>query len=752
MQGTDTTPKSKHLVLLGGGHSHLSVLMEFAKNPLPGLAITLISKDIVTPYSGAMPAFIRGDIDFDSMHIDLRPLAKMAGARIISAKVNQIDTEAKLIKCDHRPDIEFDILSINIGSTPSAELIEGARENALAVKPIRHFLGHWQKLIDEIPKEDNSQRNIAVVGGGAASVELALAMQTRLSESLNSNSPTITLLCKGPHLLAQHNSKAQKLALSALERRGVKVLLKRKVIRVTPNSIEYTNTDSHEGSKSLAVDYTILTTGASAPKWLQSTGLTLDSHGFILVNQSLQSLSHPDIFAAGDIASIEHFARPKSGVYAVRQGAPLAINLRRHAAGLSLKRHVPQKQALALLSIDAKTAIAVRGSFVLQGNLAARLKNWIDQGFVAKYSNIKPPKEAAQLQIKHSTRPGLGNSAPHIRCSGCASKIAQQLLQETLSSTAMLRHTDILSDTQQAEDCSIIQLDDHRLLLQSVDQLRTFIDDPYQFARIATLHCLSDIHAMGATPHSAHALVNLPFGAPAIMQAMLKEVMAGCSEVLAEHDTALIGGHTGEAAELSLGLSVNSFAKPEKVLRKTTARAGDVLVLCKALGTGTLLAADMRFQAKYQWIEEALASMLLSNQRAARIFLEHRANACTDITGFGVIGHLSEMLTGNNLSASLKLDAVPVLAGALESLEAGYFSSIHDENMKPALNLGLSLEQLRSPNAAILCDPQTSGGLLAAIPPQYAQECIASLKREGYSCASLIGELTASAAARITLG
>jgi selenide,water dikinase len=248
-------------------------------------------------------------------------------------------------------------------------------------------------------------------------------------------------------------------------------------------------------------------------------------------------------------------------------------------------------------------------------------------------------------------------------------------------------------------------------MLQSVDHFRAFVNDPYLFARIATVHCLSDIHAMGATSHSALAIVSLPHAAPDIMQDQLLQVMTGCTEVLNAHNTALIGGHSGEAAELSFGLSVTAFADAGKLLRKTGLLTGDLLILCKPLGTGTLFAADMRYQARQRWIAPALTQMQQSNLLASQIFQHYGAHACTDVTGFGLLGHLREMCGTNGTELTLWLSALPVLEGALQCLEKGWYSSLHADNARHAEVLSNAQDMAGATLLQLLYDPQTAGAL-----------------------------------------
>ena len=299
----------------------------------------------------------------------------------------------------------------------------------------------------------------------------------------------------------------------------------------------------------------------------------------------------------------------------------------------------------------------------------------------------------------------------------------------------------------------MIRIDERRVLLQTVDHFRAFVNDPYLFARIATVHCLSDIHAMGATAHSALAIVSVPYAAPHLMQARLLEIMTGCTEVLNAHDTALIGGHTSEAQELSFGLSINGFAPADQLLRKTGMREGDVLILCKPLGTGTLFAADMRWQARQRWISNALEHMQQSNELAAQTLVRHGATACTDITGFGLLGHLREMIEPEGAHVSLSLSALPVLDGALTCIERGLLSSLHADNALHGNILATHALIATTPRLQLLYDPQTAGGLLASVPAASAEACLAELRNLGYRDAVSIGRVKAasSSTAAVTL-
>ena len=748
-----SSPVVKHLVLVGGGHSHLSVLKRLGMKPVPGLAVTLISRDINTPYSGSLPDFVAGLYDYADIHIDLRPLAQFAGARIIQEEISSLDLLNKQIRLQSRPAVSFDLLSLNIGSGPDARAIPGAAEHAIGVKPINLFIQRWQQIFNEAVtriRDQEEDYSLVIVGGGPASVELAFAAQHRVHREPgirrrvrksrgNRKSPPgfrISILSADDELLKLHNRRVRDFAGQELERRGVELLLGHKAVEFQSGQVICEDADP------VNADAMVFATGASIPQWPGETGLAISDDGFIEVNRFLQSTSHEFVFAAGDAATVKGEPRPKSGVYAVRQGGPLAENLVRYATGKSLKTYRPQRQALALMSMGDRRAIASRRQLFSQGRWLWRLKRRIDTRFLRKYSRLPAMKTELDLAPGLMDRAAEKKLREHaMRCAGCGAKVAGNILEQVLGQLPQVDKPDILSSRGAVEDASLIELDDGRVLVQSVDQLRAFINDPWLFARIATNHCLSDIYAMGCEPHSALALVGLPFADRKYTRAQLSELMLGCSEALGENDCALIGGHSAESGELFFGLCVNGFLEPERLLRKSGLETGDILILTKALGTGTLLAADMRCKASHRWMDSALEQMAISNRSAAAALSKHRATACTDITGFGLAGHLLEMLEADGVEVEISLSDIPVLAGALETLGEQIFSSLHQDNSAVSDSIVNHQAFIHDPRYQLLFDPQTAGGLLAGVPEAAAEDCLRELRDSGHVDARAIGRV-----------
>jgi selenide,water dikinase len=743
------TPVLRDIVLVGGGHSHVGVLRSFAMRPLPGVRLTLICSDTDTPYSGMLPGYIAGHYGFDEVHIDLRRLAEFAGARYYRDEVTGIDRAARKVICRRRPPVAYDVLSINVGSTPQLDQVPGAIEHAVPVKPIRRFNERWLALFARVREQPGSV-TIAVVGAGAAGVELTLAMQYRLrNERLaQGNDPDelrFHLFSAGAEILPTHNAAVRRAFESVLAARGVRVHRGAEVSRVDAGSLRTASGELFEA------DEIVWVTQAGAAAWLAGTGLALDEAGFIRVNEFLQSENDPRVFAAGDCASMRGHKLGKAGVFAVRMGPPLAENLRRAVSGQSLQRYRPQQRWLALIGTGDRHAVASRGALHARGDWVWRWKDWIDRRFMRRFTEFAAMPEAAPangaaLPLDDAEK-AQAISAVAMRCGGCGAKVGATVLARALAGLRPVVRDDVLVGLDAPDDAAVLRVPPGQALVHSVDFFRAFIDDPWLFGRIAANHALGDLYAMGAEPQSASAIATVPPGLERKVEDDLRQMMAGAVAVLNEAGCALVGGHSGEGSELALGFAVNGLidARLAGMTTKAGLRPGDALILTKPIGTGTLFAAHARPRSgvvcRGRWIDAALDSMQLSNRAAARCLREHGAAACTDLTGFGLLGHLIEMTRPSGVDAEIDLKALPLLDGAADMAAAGILSSLQPANVRLRRALRNQEEALSHSAYPLLFDPQTAGGLLAGVPAERADACLAALRALGYAHAARIGRV-----------
>ncbi len=757
-----TVPIKKDLVLVGGGHSHALVLRKMAMNPWPDdVRLTLITNLTDTPYSGMLPCHISGLYDFDTAHIDLRPLTRFANCRLIMDEMTGLDADQQKIICNNHPPIAYDTLSIDVGSTPAKSQVPGAAQHAIPAKPVPTLLKAWASYLEQLEQDlhnnPKTTATIAIVGGGVGGVEMAFAMQVRLTQLLthygqDPQQIAIHIFQRGPYLAKGRNWLTQRLVERMCKERQIEVHTGETVCEVTSEAVRC------ESGLVVECDRTFWVTNASAPPWLTDSGLTLTDSGFLAVKDTLQTCSHPHIFAAGDVATMVNHPRPKAGVFAVRQGPPLYENLKRHVTNQPLKPFRPQSRYLNIIDTDTKSAIASWGPFAIHARWCRRWKNSIDQKFMRLFSDFP---DMASTTLSHRLSPPVAERSrsqsvaagvSHIPCAGCGSKVGNQTLTralrrvrtESTSNVDWPDYNNIYTGLEAPDDAAIVRVPPGKLSVHTVDQFRAIVDDPFIFGQICVNHCLSDLFAMGAASSNVLALATIPYGTDAKQEETLYQLLSGASLALADAKTFLVGGHTTEGPDLALGFSCNGWIDPDQVWRKGGMVPGQSLILTKALGTGSLFAADMHRQAKGRWIEAAVASMLRSNRLAADCLKQYGATACTDVTGFGLAGHLLEMLTASGVGAEIDLAAIALLPGVTQTLQQGIVSSLHARNRQAAINnFQTHAAQTAAPAFQVLFDPQTSGGLLASVPSAQTEACLADLRRLGYAESRCIGTMTA---------
>jgi len=381
--------RSSRLVLVGGGHSHIEVLRRLALRPLPELDVTLISPSPLAANSAMVPGLVAGHYSMEETHIDLPPLAQWAGARFVRDSVAGLDLYSKTLALTDGDIEPFDLLSIDIGSTPDAGQVPGAREHTVAIRPAATFLAAWDAL--RADAASGAVNTIAVVGGGASGVELLLAMQHRMRSDLGDSAPRFALITDQTQLLPDHAPAVRARFGKLLVARGVVLHLNSGAIAVEPGTVITTH------QRRIAVDRIVWATTAGSQRWPAAAGLDCDAQGFIRIDNALRSISHHFVFAAGDCATQVGHRRSKSSVFAIRQGPPLAANLRHVLRRETLVSYVPRRPALSLIATGPQRAIASRAPFTVEGEWVWRWKHRSERAYMAQYARpaaaaLHPPR------------------------------------------------------------------------------------------------------------------------------------------------------------------------------------------------------------------------------------------------------------------------------------------------------------------------------------------------------------------------
>ena len=694
MQATTSVPITRDLVLLGGGHTHALVLRKWAMNPLAGVQVTLVNPDVKAPYTGMLPGFVAGHYSRDELDIDLVRLARQAGARLIVDRAVGIDTERKRVHLADRPDIVYDTLSIDVGISSRVPAFEHDHPAVIPAKPLGPFADKWSDLIER-STSGGPPAKVAILGGGVAGVEMALAMAHRL-QTVSTDAPSVQIIESEDTLLRELNASARRILLSELAKAGVQIDLQ-----------------ADMSALSADVDFIVSAAGAAPHTWIAETGLSLEA-GYIDVDKYLRSTNTPDVFAAGDCAHLSDAPRPKAGVYAVRQAPALFHNLRAQLTGGGLTSYTPQAAYLKLISLGRKSAVTDKWGFGLSGDWVWRWKDRIDQAFMKQFQE---PGSMPRPKRPHDMALGVAEllEQQEQACGACGAKVPQTHLTHGLSEAGL---------AGPPEDAAIVQTDAGYEVF-TTDHLRAFNPDPYTLVRIAAVHALGDIWAMGGQPKTVLSQIILPPLAPAKQSAMIAEITAGANAVFAACGTQISGGHSSNGAELTIGFSISASLQ-DAPITQSGAKPGNVLVLTKPIGTGVLLAAEMRQLADGDDVQAALISMCRLQDQAAAL-LAQKATAMTDVTGFGLAGHLLNILTASKVAAALDISSLPTLPGASSLSRDGVRSTLWPDNARHAA----AFIDADAETASLLFDPQTGGGLLAAIPEEDLPDMLQQFESAG---------------------
>jgi selenide,water dikinase len=701
MQGTRLP--DHEVVLLGIGHTNAYVLRMWRMKRPPRSRLTCISDFPIVTYSGMLPGVLAGQYKPEQFEIDLVRLCAANGARLILGSVIGLDQETQTLQFDDRPPLPFDVLSIGVGSTvhpvdADASPVE-CDPRRIPIKPMQTFLFRFQEHLDQLPVEREATRRLAVVGLGAGGIEIALCIGQLLRSVRSEERWQVVLVGSSPTLLPEFQPSTQKRIRRELELAHVEVRTECRVRSTSDAGLLL------EDGQTLNIDLAVWASGATAPGILNTLGLPIDDRGFLLVDENLQSTGGMPVFAVGDAAALPFEHVTKAGVYAVREGPILWENLQKILRKERLVPYKPQRDFLRLLNTGNGSAVGQYGRLSFAGRWVWKLKDRIDVRFMEKYQNYEPME----------MQPEAVDADEAMRCLGCGGKVGGSVLQRVLQRIEPFeREETIVGIRGGGDDAALLAPVAGHQLAATTDFFVAPWDDPYHVGRIAALHAASDCFAMGSEPFAALANVTLQLGKPGRQEESLFQLLTGANDAFKEMRTSLVGGHTIEGTQLAVGFAILS-QHDKSALLKSQMREGDALVITKPIGIGVLLAAQMQARCKGPWWSPCLASMLASNGPAAMIARQIGVHGMTDVTGFGVAGHLGEMLKGSGLSAEIEVAALPLLPGAVELTREGLESTLAPANRDWEEIIRVNEKLRLTPEYALLFDPQTSGGLMIAV-------------------------------------
>ena len=697
-------PLTQDLVLVGGGHAHALVLRKWGMNPLPGARLTVINPGPTAPYTGMLPGHVAGHYSRDTLEIDLVRLCRFAGARLILAHATDIDRTARLITVEGQGPIAYDVASIDIGITAEMS-IAGFADHAVGAKPLDIYAQRWRDFVSATT-QGTATPTVAVIGGGVAGCELALAMSHALQQA--GVKPAVTVIEAGPQISGVGDTARRKL-LSAMSQAGIALRTDARVTQVTASQVLLDRQEPVQAA------LTVGAAGAFPHGWLARTDLPLID-GFIETTPDLSIKGDTSVFAVGDCAAMPFAPRPKAGVFAVRAAPVLHHNLRAALTGGARKIFKPQKNYLKLISFGGKSAMAEKFGFAVSGPLLWRWKDRIDRAFMDKLDHLPPMKAARIPETSALGAREIMQEKP--LCGGCGAKVGAALLADALSNLDTRAHPQVVTGV--GDDAAVVKMPGGGFQVLSTDHLRAMVHDPVQMTRTAAVHAWGEVWAMGAAPQVALSSLILPRMSPPLQARTLREITDAARAVFDAAGASLVGGHTTMGAELTIGFTVTG-TRDTMPITIAGAQPDDVLLLTRPIGSGVMMAAHMEGTAQGRDVANTLAIMQQPQSQQADILRD--AHAMTDVTGFGLAGHVLAMCKASGLCATLRHADIPVYAGARALSDAGVGSSLLQANRDNAPTAGI--------DDPLIHDPQTAGGLLAALPPKAAETALRQLESKG---------------------
>jgi selenide,water dikinase len=710
-------PFTRDLVFVGGGHAHALVLRAWGMDPMPGARLTVINPGPTAPYTGMLPGHVAGHYARDDLEIDLVRLCRHANARFIQDYAVGIDQTTRQVMLKDGLPVSYDVASIDVGITAEMDL-PGFAEHGIGAKPLDRFAARWRSFLAGV-KEGTVQPDVAVIGSGVAGCELAMAMAFALGKL--GVSPQVTVIEAGSDITGM-GLTAKKRVHRAMSALGIELRTNASVLEVGADHIRIA--DQEDVPAQLCVG----AAGAFPHQWIAHTALPLQN-GFVEVGADLGVTGDDSLFAVGDCAAMPFAPRPKAGVFAVRAAPVLHHNLRAALSGGSRRPFRPQKDYLKLISLGGQTAMAEKFGLTFSGSAMWRWKDRIDQAFMKRLRDL--PGMKAPAVNKQSAMGVTEALAQQPLCGGCGAKVDGHTLSQSLKGLTLPGSEEVIAGA--GDDAAILRQPGGGFQVISTDHLRAFVEDPRQMTRIALLHAMGDVWAMGAKPQVCLTNIILPQMSAPLQARTLEEITLTTGELCAELDVQVVGGHTTMGAELTIGFTVTGTRSTMPIML-SGGQPGDVLVLTRPLGSGVILAADMQGEADGREVARVLQTMGQPQITAAAALSS--AHAMTDITGFGLAGHAQALARASGVAVELWHKDIPVYPGVRALSDKGIASSLMPANRETV--------NVAGQDDPLLYDPQTAGGLFAALPWADADNAMAKIAAAGGQ-AYLVGQLVPGA-------
>ncbi len=694
-----------HLVLVGGGHTNALLMKSWLMKPnlIPSVPITIISRDSFLVYSSMYPSVISRSISLKQSLINISSLANSAKVSFVNSEVRDIQFDNQQIILKNRPSIQYSKIILNCGSaTKVSNKFSKLVKDDIACT-IRPFLKSYQFIKSEDAFNTKNELPFVIIGSGLGAIEIAFALRKRWKNR------ALILVC--------NPSKISRRFLKSFEIFNIKI----------------------KEDINFAYKKVLLCTGNSPHDWIKNNILKLDDNGRIITNKYLRVKDFLNIYAVGDCASVGINKRKSSGILAVKSSRTLSKNIKNDFINKKLREWSPQKYGLQIVNLfnnKHPMAFAVYGKFVLgPARLFWVFKNILDNNFLKQFKH----------PVMNSSENDLSMSV--MDCRGCAAKIPQNVLNDSLINSKLKKFA------QFPEDASQIYRSHKHIILESLDGFPSLVSDPWLNAKITALHACSDLWACGAKLISGQVLISIPKIENAYQNYIFSQSLDGIRSVFDELGAEIIGGHTFESRNYSykpytlgvdLALSVQGVLKvDQRPWNKHGMKPGDVLLMSRPLGVGIFFAACMKNINVYESYKEIFKNLVTSQhnlieniQSIQEKFQIQIVNAATDITGYGFLGHLNEMIQATNLKRReenlkdlkviLNMNSFKAYPGVIDLINKGIQSTLFEENYKILdflryksqeriidFNHGNDINPIKvSVIKKLLCDPQTCGPLL----------------------------------------